>query len=63
MPLVPLITVDVLAFAPFVLTSFVTPAPEPLSVTGLVIIRALLTVKVPELSITTELAGAALSAA
>ena len=63
MPLVPLRIVDVLDFAPFVLNSLVTWAPEPLSVMERLIIKGLLTINVPALSITTCPAGALFSAA
>src|SRR4051794_4893439 len=53
MPLVPPTTEDVLGFAPLVLTSRVTPAPEPRSVIGLWSNTRLLTMNVPGASITT----------
>src|SRR5882762_9447392 len=52
-PVVPLTTVDVRAFAPFVFFKIVMPAPEPRRVIELWINNKLFTVNVPALSITT----------
>src|SRR5882762_8813188 len=52
-PVVPLTTVDVRAFAPFVFFKIVVPAPEPRRVIELWINKKLFTANVPGLSITT----------